>query len=579
MAATRVISFVGSEVRDVDVGLDFLDFINLNLSKQKLLLIVRHYKYEKQWRAIGNLFDQEYWRRVWVVQEIVVASKVLVCYGRRSVKWEKFSRLIKHLVDLSETGELRGYLSRLCFTGPAMLDRLRRVREDKGQGWSLASMLQLCIDAQSTDPRDKIYGLLGLQDPITDDGDILYLRVKNQDRLQKSPSHNNEIGRPYARGRIEEWKQYFSGVTDAPRNFPRSNGIEADYSKSVLQLWEEVMSWPNLWDDFDLLKFSQLVQEVLGCVPMDYVEPFTMAKATTNDDSGTSELRSSDVLSEKDQPSQKFFGKQKAVLSSNPADARIRSIYYTAGICRSTILFMGPPYAGLSASLKLLRQWIKLYFHPTKKLENTGGLPPVLTTGIAEAENDLHRIIPIESPRSYAKFGEWAYVSHLENELGDKREVDLSTYLSSQLSSSQIIDEDLCLNPEKIASSLKPSPEPPMPTPSKQARWFISDRGQIGLAPYSAEEGDLICQFKSCDIVALARKLGARKTNGELVGRAILMQRWEEKSDNSVSNRFRYSVPDRRCWENRNLKELPEVVDQERVSLYVDIKALWALTR
>jgi hypothetical protein len=48
MAATRVISFVTSEIRDVDVnGLDFVEFLNSNLSKEKFLPLVRHYKYER----------------------------------------------------------------------------------------------------------------------------------------------------------------------------------------------------------------------------------------------------------------------------------------------------------------------------------------------------------------------------------------------------------------------------------------------------------------------------------------------------------------------------------------------------
>lgn len=133
IAATRVISFVSSELRDLDIGLDFVEFLTLNLSKEKLLPLVRHYKYENQWKAIGNLWDQEYWKRVWIIQEVVVASEILVCYGRRSIEWEKFSKLIQLLVDLSETGELRGYISRFCFSGPAMLDRLRKRRQVKGQ--------------------------------------------------------------------------------------------------------------------------------------------------------------------------------------------------------------------------------------------------------------------------------------------------------------------------------------------------------------------------------------------------------------------------------------------------------------
>jgi hypothetical protein len=397
----------------------------------------------------------------------------------------------------------------------------------------------------------------------------LYLLARQQKRpelgLQNSFS---------PRARMEEWEKFFRGVTGAPKNFPRDNGIEADYSKSVLELWEEVMSWPNLWGDFDLLDFSQLVQEVLGVAPRKHILRFLKTTATTNDGpSHTMKLGSTDGSSKREQPSQKSLGKQKAGISDNLADPKTRCLYYTGGICRSAILFLGPQYTSHDASLKLLRQWIKLYFHPTKKLENTGELPPELTNGITQAGNDLHRIIPIYSSQAYAKLGEWVFTSHLKEELEITKEV------SSGLSSMQNNQEELRLNPEKLLSSPKSSPGLAKLPPSEQPRRFISNHGQIGLAPHSAEEGDLICQFRNCDVVALARKLESSEENCGLVGRAVLMPRWDERSDNSILSKVRYSIPDNMLWVNQSSKESPELADKERISLYMDIRALWELTQ
>jgi hypothetical protein len=602
-----------------------------------------------------------------------VANEILVCYGYRTIPWEKFSKVIKILSDLSETGELRGYISMFRFTGPAILDRLRRRREIKGEGWPLGTLLKLCLGMQSTNPRDKIYGLLGLQDPITDHADILYLRLKNQrtsqltpslsieqrqalareslERLRPSSSLWNERRRDrfrsrsspriehrypasargtietaeqtaasvvrldqhrapfsargmrgsrilrslnsveqdywrsifsqglpeYAEMRIEEWASFDIGKAQAPRNFARNNGIEADYSKSILELWVEVMGWPNLWDEFSLLGFSQLVQESLGEVSKNEVEHSMMTTASPNEKVAMNDIRSGARLSEKDQASTKFSGKQKAGAGGMSDNPTTRNLYYTAGICHSDILFLGPPYTNLGASLKLLRQWIKLYFHPTKKLENTGELAPVLTTGITQAQNDLHRIVPIHSPASYAEFGGWKIVRHQDKELESAKEVDSL----SNLSSLPIEDEELCLQTEKIPSSLKSSSGTPKTKTNllEQACWFISNRGQIGLAPQTAKEGDRICQFKNCDVVALLRKTEGCLAIFEIVGRAILMPRWNETSTSSVSNRFRYAVPDIRLWEKRNLMEVPELIDQEPVSLYLDMRALWELTK
>ena len=376
--------------------------------------------------------------------------------------------------------------------------------------------------------------------------------------------------------RVKEWENFYLGRVEAPRNFPRNNGIKADYSKSVLELWKEVMSWPNLWDDFELLNFSQLVQEVLGGVSMDH-DQLHEADAAMTANLDTSAFNKSNISNQEAQPSLKSLGKQKAGKQESPSGEGIQRLYYTGGICRSAVLFLGPPFTSLEASFKLIRGWIKLYFHPTKKLENTGELPGVLTFSITQAQSDPVKIVPIDSPGSYATFGGWPYTRVQDQH--KKLQITKVTDVSSKLSSLELTDEDdeVRLNLENISSSKASSSE----TPSEQPRWFISDRGQIGLAPYTAQEGDSICQFKNCDVVALNRKLGRTEEKGTLVGRAILMQRWDEKLDDFATNRVRYSVPDDRCWENRDRRGLWEqhVAEQELISQYVDIAALWALTR
>jgi hypothetical protein len=203
----------------------------------------------------------------------------------------------------------------------------------------------------------------------------------------------------------------------------------------------------------------------------------------------------------------------------------------------------------------------------------------VLAFGITQAQSDLFKIVPIDSPGSYATFGGWPYTRVQDQH--KKLQITTIADVSSKLSSLELTDEDdeVRLNLENISSSKTSSSATSFP--SKQPRWFISDRGQIGLAPYTAQEGDSICQFKNCDVVALNRKLGQIEEKATLVGRAILMQRWDEKLDDFATNRVRYSVPDGRCWENRDRRELWEqdVAEQELISQYVDIAALWALTR
>jgi hypothetical protein len=232
-----------------------------------------------------------------------------------------------------------------------------------------------------------------------------------------------------------------------------------------------------------------------------------------------------------------------------------QSLLHAPGICRSAILFLGPPYTNVSVSLKVIGQWLDLYFHQTRSISN-GKMPQILIESIIQARNILPKFQSIDSLKSYATFGEYSYLSYKEKELEGWRRVAVT--LRS-------------FDPADILSN--PALEPQSTTQSNQPRWFISDRGQIGLAPCLAREGDLLCQFKECDVVALIRKRS-------LTGRGLLMPRWDEDSNGRINNstgKFRYSIPED-SWFPRGYAEAL-ATDRDQVSLYIDVKALLALTK
>ncbi|QUC20025.1 uncharacterized protein UV8b_04266 [Ustilaginoidea virens] len=91
-----------------------------------------------------------YWDRVWILQEIAKARRIRVCFGREPVEWEAFMSWLRrhHRDGVDGTA------------GPFKLDGLRR---DKHRGsCSLAQLLTNHAGALARDPRDKIYGLVGL---------------------------------------------------------------------------------------------------------------------------------------------------------------------------------------------------------------------------------------------------------------------------------------------------------------------------------------------------------------------------------------------------------------------------------
>ncbi|KAG5971927.1 hypothetical protein E4U55_001008 [Claviceps digitariae] len=95
-----------------------------------------------------QIMSDGYWDRVWILQEIGKARRIHLCFGRQPVEWETFIAWIrKH--DGVEEG-----------VGPLKVDHLRRDKYDGS--CSLQKLLINHAGALAKDPRDKIYGLVGL---------------------------------------------------------------------------------------------------------------------------------------------------------------------------------------------------------------------------------------------------------------------------------------------------------------------------------------------------------------------------------------------------------------------------------
>lgn len=93
-----------------------------------------------------ELYRNSYWDRVWIVQEVGLAAEIIVCFGRFAVKWDHFINWLA----VHKVGD----------KGPLKLHE-QRCRRYKGS----CRLLQLLHDyrgAQCQDPKDKVYGLVGL---------------------------------------------------------------------------------------------------------------------------------------------------------------------------------------------------------------------------------------------------------------------------------------------------------------------------------------------------------------------------------------------------------------------------------
>lgn len=114
---------------------------------------------DQRWRIFQSFCELDYWRRVWVIQEIASSTCVEVLFGCVAMSWDLITTAIYHWKDHSDkvpkacasyqyAAELNHF--RICFTST------------NRRPISLIEAIQWSHYALATDPRDKIYALLGL---------------------------------------------------------------------------------------------------------------------------------------------------------------------------------------------------------------------------------------------------------------------------------------------------------------------------------------------------------------------------------------------------------------------------------
>ncbi len=166
-------------------------------------------QYKNSWIAVTRLLNNNYWTRIWIVQELVCAQSISVHCGNLLIDWSLLvavdstwneNSLLKS--DMSEwfiqeavrvrkdrfvgavADVILWFLSNVCAdpaitnllykfifvkerfwkptVGPKFFETTRESRDSPLAQKSLFDLMCLHESSQATDPRDKIYGLLGI---------------------------------------------------------------------------------------------------------------------------------------------------------------------------------------------------------------------------------------------------------------------------------------------------------------------------------------------------------------------------------------------------------------------------------
>ncbi|EXL93390.1 heterokaryon incompatibility protein-domain-containing protein [Fusarium oxysporum II5] len=174
--ASMVALWLGPEANDSYAATELLcELAECNNSRTALAALINNRKHKRDWQALVDLFERDYWRRLWVVQEIFNARQVTVFCGNSAHSWDIYlqaSKLLRackvdlmrafHLEKGRQALSLRSvtYVDCLVGFGPSTLQSLHSLH-NAGSA-DLFSCLLLCADKLCRDPRDKLYALLGI---------------------------------------------------------------------------------------------------------------------------------------------------------------------------------------------------------------------------------------------------------------------------------------------------------------------------------------------------------------------------------------------------------------------------------
>ncbi|KAF3052477.1 hypothetical protein E8E11_010558 [Didymella keratinophila] len=205
--ASTVLSWIGPEDEDSDRGMQVMSRIAAIARSLRLQSVfdpyIDNHDSEERGRIMGgicgalkddswlkegdlqraiHLTSRDYWRRLWVIQEVNLAKYALILCGKNQIMWDQFLegltllswlpassvyRLSGHdafAASLSRIFQLDGFVH---WSPPPAAWIGARLRSNGRYGMQLFHLMdETCNDTilQASDPRDRIYALLGLVD-------------------------------------------------------------------------------------------------------------------------------------------------------------------------------------------------------------------------------------------------------------------------------------------------------------------------------------------------------------------------------------------------------------------------------
>ena len=202
--ASRVITYIGpassDDYRSLNLARDVSNYYTIHQDEvpdPRLRVRALHSQLsfpdhkDPRWEALRHLVHRPWSSRVWMMQEFLLNDTVLMLCGRETIPWKLFLQMPRLGVDGEIPGA--GIVGTLGETtrsdNLSVLEVLRTARDEHGGlDLTLLQLLQLGRVMASTDPRDKVYALLGL--------------ACDRDKLEFVPNYNSCTAEVYRKAAV-----------------------------------------------------------------------------------------------------------------------------------------------------------------------------------------------------------------------------------------------------------------------------------------------------------------------------------------------------------------------------------------
>jgi hypothetical protein len=129
------------------------------------------------WESLDQLLARPWWARTWVVQEVWNATSVTLQCGGASIDWKLFQAAMDYHEAWDEMGDMM-VMNKVTRANVWKLLRRRyslaiHISKERLNNASLADLLWNTWDREATDPRDKVFAMLNLVGEEYKSGDMV----------------------------------------------------------------------------------------------------------------------------------------------------------------------------------------------------------------------------------------------------------------------------------------------------------------------------------------------------------------------------------------------------------------------